>query len=105
MPATYIRNVVPREQNLGHGLSKVTKQVVPQADQPALTDGRQGLKRRQVLWSVIHLHPQQADADGAGRHDDDAVAILSQLDGRLDDERQDGQQRLVRGLVDDGAGS
>ena len=100
------------------------KQAVPEAHQAALANGCEGLplsavycvvhhvddartylQLGQVLWPLLDVHPPQADADGAGRDDDDLVAILSQLHGRLDDGRQDGEERLMALFVDDGARS
>lgn len=58
---------------------------------------------RQMLWLLEHIHAAQANANGAGGDDDHLVPVIVQLDGRLDDERQDGEERLARLLVDDGA--
>ena len=100
---TYVGDIAPRQQDLGDGLAEVGKQAVPETHEAALADGCEGLQLRQVLGPLLDVHPAQADADSAGRDDDDFVAILSQLDGRLDDGRQDGEQRLMALFVDDGA--
>lgn len=61
------------------------------------------LQLSQVLWPLVDVHASETDANSAGRDDDDAVASLLKLDGSVDDEGQDGQQRLMRLFIDDGA--
>lgn len=56
-----------------------------------------------MLWPLVDTHAAETDADGPRGDDDDPVAIFPQLDGRVNDEGQGGQQRLMRLLVDDGA--
>lgn len=43
-----------------------------------------------MLWSPLDVHAAETDANGAGRDDDDLVAIFPQLDGSLYDEGEDG---------------
>ncbi len=63
------------------------------------------LQLGEMLWSLLDVHPPQANADGARRDDDDLVAIFPQLHGGLDDGREDGKERLMALFVDDGARS
>lgn len=100
---THIGYVVPRQQDLGDGLLQVLEEAVPDAHQAALADGGEGLQLGEVLGALLLVHAAQADADGARGDDDDAVAILAQLVGGLGYEREVGEVRLVRLLVDDGA--
>lgn len=54
-----------------------------------------------MLGPPVHFHAEQADSDGPGRNDDDSVAILLQLYGRLNNESEDRKQRLSGIFVDD----
>lgn len=101
---TYIGNVVPSQEDLGNWLPQVVEQAVPEAHQPTLADGSERLQFRQVLGPLVHVHPPQPDADGSGRDDDDLVPVFPQPHRRLDDGREDGEERLMGLLVDDGAG-
>ena len=47
----------------------------------------------------------QADGDGAGGDEDDAVAMLAQLDDGGDEGAEDFEDRVVGCFVDDGAGA
>jgi hypothetical protein len=49
----------------------------------------------------LQVHLPQSHANGAGRADDDAVAITAKADGSLDNGRESAQKRLVGLLVDD----
>ena len=40
---THVRNIAPRKQNLCRPLIELTKQVIPERDEPTLTDGRECL--------------------------------------------------------------
>jgi len=88
------------------------KEAVPKTHQPALSNGSQGLhgvsdelcvvrgvrsylQLRKMLGSLLDVHPPQADANGARRDDDDLVAILPQLHGRLYYRCQDGEEGLM----------
>ena len=61
---------------------------------------------RLYLWEVFRpsfkVHSAEANANGARGDEDNAVAIFVQLHSGLDNDGQDGQQRLVRLLVDNG---
>lgn len=83
----------------------MAKQRVPEANKPALANGSEGLQLGQVLWPVFDVHPPQTDANGTGRHDDDAVTIFAKTHGGLDDQRERRNERLMACCVDDGARS
>ena len=57
----------------------------------------------QMLWPLVNVHAAQANANSSRGDDDDPVAIFAQLASRVDDERQNGQQRLMRLFVHNGA--
>ncbi len=40
---TYVCDIVPRQEYLGHGLSQVAEEAIPEAYEAALADGREGL--------------------------------------------------------------
>lgn len=82
----------------------MVEQTVPKAHQPALADGSEGLQLGEMLGPLVDIHAAQANADGAGRDNDNFVAIFPQLHCRLYYGRQDGQKRLVGLLIDNGAG-
>jgi hypothetical protein len=54
-----------------------------------------------VFRTLLEVHPAEADANSAGRDNDNAVAILVQLYGGFDYERKNGEEGLVCLLVDD----
>jgi hypothetical protein len=58
-----------------------------------------------VFGAAVEGHASQSDADCAGGHNDDFVAIVVEFDCGLDYEGEYGEERLVRFLVDYGAGS
>ena len=74
----YVGNVVPRHEDLCDGLLKSAKDLIPQRDQPSLTDSGEGLLfSDRAFLARLHgreLHAVQAHADGTGRDDDDAVS-------------------------------
>lgn len=80
----------------------MVEQAVPHAHQTALANSSESLQLGQVLGALLRVHAAEADANGAGRDDDDAVAIGAEGVCCLDDEREVGEQRLMRLLVDDG---
>lgn len=63
------------------------------------------LEGGQTLRPLVHVHMPHADADGAGRDDDDSVAIFTELDSRLNDDGEDGQVRLTRLFIHNGTRS
>lgn len=95
-------NVIPREENLCHGLAHPLEQVIPQSHQLALSNGRQSLHLREMFRTSRKAHGTEGCSDGTGRDNDHFVAILPQGDGSLDDEGEDGEERLVGFLVDYG---
>jgi hypothetical protein len=58
-----------------------------------------------MFWSLINIHPPQTNANGAGRHNDDPMAILPQLDGCLYYRGQDGKEWLMALFIHNGTGS
>jgi len=58
-----------------------------------------------VLGPLGQVHAAEGHANGARGDEHDAVAIGEQLDGGLDNDGEDGEQRLVRVFGDDGAGA
>jgi hypothetical protein len=64
---------------------------------------RSYLQLGKMLGPLLYVHPPQADANGARRDDDDLVAILPQLHGRLNYRRQDGEEGLMALFVDNRA--
>lgn len=74
---TYVGNVVPRHEDLRDRLLQGAKDLIPQRDQPSLTDSSEGLLfADRALLARLHggeFHPVQSHADGTGRDDDDAV--------------------------------
>lgn len=72
----HICYIVPGEEDLGDGLLQVAEQAVPYVHQAALADGGEGLELGDMFWPLVPLHAPHADADGAGRDNDDAVAIF-----------------------------
>lgn len=78
------------------------EKAVPDIHQATLANGSKGLQLGEVLGTLLLIHAAQAYANGAGRDDDDAVAIFAQLVGGLDDEREVGEERLVGLFVYDG---
>lgn len=103
LSVTHICYVVPSEEDLGDRLLQVSEQAVPDVHEATLAYGGEGLQLGEVLGPLVLLHATEADADGAGRDEDDAVAILAQLVGGLDDEREVGEEGLVGLLVHYGA--
>lgn len=83
----------------------MVEQAVPYVHQTALADGSQGLELGNMFWTLLPLHAPHADANGAGRNDDDAVAIFPQLVGSLNYEGQVGKERLVGLFIYDGTGA
>lgn len=99
---THIRYVVPGQQDLGDGLLEMIEQAVPDVHQAALANGSEGLQLGEVLGTLLLVHAAQADADGAGGDNDNAMPIFTQLVGGLDNQREVGEQRLVGLLVYNG---
>lgn len=63
---------------------------------PAAWRGMQTyLQLGEMFRPLVDIHASKTDADGTGRHDDDTVARLLQLDGSVHNKGQDGQERLV----------
>ena len=56
-----------------------------------------------MFWPLLKVHPPQPNADGAGRHDNDPVAIFPQLHCRFHYRRQDREEGLMGFLVDNRA--
>lgn len=54
-----------------------------------------------MFWSLVDIHPAQANTNGSGGDDDDSVACLLKLDRGVHDQGQDGQQGLMRLFIDD----
>lgn len=84
---------------------QVFKQRVPQTNETALANGSEGLQLGEVLWTVLYVHAAQTDANGTGRDDDDAVALLAEAHGGLDDLGEGGNERLMTDSVDNRARS
>lgn len=61
------------------------------------------LQLSQVLWSFVNPHAPKSNPNGPRGDNDHPVALFSQLDRRVNDESQDGEQRLVSFFIDDGA--
>lgn len=61
------------------------------------------LQLGEVLGLLVDVHATQTDANGTRRDNDDAVARLLQLDGRVDNEGEDWQEGLMGFFVDNGA--
>lgn len=122
----YVCNVISGKEDLSNRLVHMAKQAVPEGNKTALSNSSQGLKKRvsylaarflsvlaggtylqlsEVLGATLNVHASQTDANSARRHNDDAVAILAQLNGGVDDEGKDGQKRLMRLFVDNGTGA
>lgn len=80
----------------------MTEKAVPEADETALTNGSEGLELGKVLGPALDVHASETNTDGARRDDDDTVALLSELDCRVDDQRQNGQKRLMSLFVHNG---
>lgn len=38
-----------------------------------------------IVWSLLHIHSPQSDADSTGRNEDDIVAVTMKLRSSLDD--------------------
>jgi hypothetical protein len=53
-----------------------------------------------MLGALLHVHTTQANANGTGRNNADAMAIFPQLHRRVDDEGENGQQRLMCLFID-----
>jgi hypothetical protein len=53
-----------------------------------------------MFWSLRQIHPPQPNGNGAGRDDDHSMAIIAELDCSLDDQGKDGENGLVRLLID-----
>lgn len=58
-----------------------------------------------MFWPLVPLHAPQAHADGAGRDNDDSVAIFPEFVGSLNYEGQVGEEGLVSLLIYYGTGS
>jgi len=84
--STHIGNVVPRQEYLSDGLSKLRKEVVPEGDQSALTDSSNGLYSRQPLGSFgIQVHSSDAYSNSPRRNNDHLVSRQDKLMASLDD--------------------
>lgn len=83
----------------------MVEQAVPYVHQAALADGSEGLELGNMFWPLVLLHAPQADANGAGRDNDDSVAIFLEFVGSLDYEGQVGEEGLVSLLINYGTGS
>ena len=56
-----------------------------------------------MFRSSRETHLAESGANGAGRDNDDFVAIFAEGDGSLDYKSESGEEWLVCSLVDDGA--
>lgn len=83
----------------------MVEQAVPYVHQAALADGSEGLELGKMFRPLVLLHAPQADANGAGRDNDDSVAIFLEFVGSLDYEGQVGEEGLVSLLINYGTGS
>ncbi len=83
----------------------MAEEAVPEADEAALTDGSEGLELSEVLGAALNVHAAETNADGSRGDNDHAVAFLPELDCRVDDQRQDGQKRLMSLFVHNGTRS
>ncbi len=64
--------------------------------------GSSYLKLGEMLGTAINVHAPQTNANGAGRDNDDSMAFLAKLDGGIDDQGQDRQERLMSLFVHNG---
>jgi hypothetical protein len=53
-----------------------------------------------MLWSLVDIHTPETNADSARGYDDDLVTLLPQLDSRLHNQGEDGEERLMALFVD-----
>lgn len=94
-----IGNIVSCDEDLGNRLATVHEELIPETHQFALTDGSQSLDLREVFRAARQLHVAQGDSDGAGRDDDDFVAIFLETAGCFYDCAEDGEEGFVGCLI------
>lgn len=64
----------------------MVEQTVPNIHKTALPNRSERLQLGKMLGTFFLVHTTQTNANGAGRDNDNAVAILAQLVGSLDNE-------------------
>lgn len=99
---TYVCDIISGQENLSNRLIEMAEKAIPETDETALTDGGQGLELSEVLGATLNVHAAETNSDGARGDNDDTVAFLPELDCRIDDQRQNGQKRLMSLFVHNG---
>lgn len=99
---THVCDIIPGEEDLGDRLIKMTEKAIPEANETTLTDGSKSLELSEVLGAALNIHATETNANGTRGDNDDTVALLSELDCGIDDQRQNGKKRLMSGFVHNG---